>query len=159
MPNFTPRLGPPLVMYIIYIYVYRIYVTSRLYTRTCIYIHIYISLARGVRGKCMEIEKGRKLYTRGKRNTRRTKYLRSYTHTYTHTFMYGIAATHIWIIWLNDEFRVLWVLFIVKGPGWTRSLEICVRGGREWGGLASTKNIAKTILIRSTCRHKLCSNN
>lgn len=134
MPNFTPRLGPPSrYVYNIYIYMYIVYMWPLVCTHADAYIYIYRWHA--VWGECVEIEKGRKLYIRGKRNARRTKYLRSYTYTYTHTFMYGIAATHIWIIWLNDEFRVLWVLFIVKGPGRTRSLEICVRGGREWGGI------------------------
>lgn len=130
MPNFTPRVSTPLTKYI---YMWPLVCTHKhKNAHAAIHPHTHTSLALDVQGKRVEIEKGRKLYVRGKRNARRTKYLRSpihiRTHKHTYTFMYGIAATHIWIIWLNDEFRVLWVLFIVKGPGRTRSLEICVRG-------------------------------
>jgi len=98
---YTPREYPPRKVYI--------HVTSRLYAhahkRTRCYSHTHThthtqtSLALGVQGKRVEIEKGRKLYVRGKRNARSTKYLRVPIHIriqkHTYTFMYGIAATHI----------------------------------------------------------------
>lgn len=81
---YTPCEYPPRKVYI--------HVTSRLYThahkRTRSYTHppthTQTSLALGVRGKRVEIEKGRKLYVRGKRNARSTKYLRVPIHIRIH---------------------------------------------------------------------------
>jgi len=155
MPNITPRASPPPSLYVYNIYICDL---SSVHTHMHAYIYIYISLARGVWGgrNAWRSKKGGN-YVYGVNEMRDAQSTSVRIHTHTHTFMYGIAATHIWIIWLNDEFRVLWVLFIVKGPGRTRSLEICVRGGREWGGIGFGEKYRQNYI--NTLRHKLRSNN